>query len=66
MKLKRRAEGEALDERFGFGRYSSSSGDGSRSKRGWIFNILPTVRMYVMFYVFAQLEFISSRQMLIM
>jgi DNA polymerase epsilon subunit 1 len=66
MKLKRRAEGEALDERFGFGRYSSSSGDGSRSKRGWIFNILPTVRMYVMFYVFAQLEFISSRHMLMM
>ncbi len=44
MKLKRRAEDEALDERFGYSRYSSSSGDGSRSKRGWIFNILPTVR----------------------
>jgi hypothetical protein len=43
MKLKRRAEDEACDERFGYCRYSHNSGDGSRSKRGWIFNILPTV-----------------------
>lgn len=43
LKLKRRAEDEALDERFGYSRYSNNTGDGSRSKRGWIFNILPTV-----------------------
>jgi len=68
MKLKRRAEDEALDERFGFRRYdcatlkeeleqekasksgsASDSGDtdiGSKkrkgSRRGWIFNLLPT------------------------
>jgi len=44
MKLKRRAEDEACDERFGYCRYSHNTGDGSRSKRGWVFNILPTVR----------------------
>lgn len=63
MKLKRRAEDEALDERFGFPRYdcttlkeelerdkASKSGDGDSdfkkrkgSRRGWIFNLLPTV-----------------------
>jgi hypothetical protein len=47
MKLKRRAEDEACDERFGFCRYSHNTGDGSRSKRGWIFNLLPTVSAYI-------------------
>jgi hypothetical protein len=55
LKLKKRAQDEALDERFGFQRYclgnsssNSSSGNGSQYKRrGWVFNILPTVRTAV-------------------
>jgi len=52
MKLKRRAEDEACDERFGFCRYSHNTGDGSRSKRGWIFNLLPTVSAYIYVHVY--------------
>lgn len=45
LKLKKRAQDEALDERFGFHRYchsSSSRGESRVSRRGWVFNILPT------------------------
>lgn len=52
MKLKRKAEGEALDERFGYSRYCRGGADGSRSKRGWVFNILPTVCLCYLFALF--------------
>ena len=43
MKQKRRAEGEALDDRFGFSRYSYKNTGGDKCRRGWVFNMLPTV-----------------------
>ena len=36
-------EGEALDINFGYARYDHKSEE--KSKRGWIFNMLPTVRL---------------------
>jgi hypothetical protein len=43
LKLKRKAEDEALDQRFGYSRYTYHSADGHKSRRGWVFNILTTV-----------------------
>ncbi len=43
QKLKKRAEGEALDERYGYIRYCRTHNEGRKSRRGWVFNILPTV-----------------------
>jgi len=39
---KRKVEGDALDERFGFGRFMNNNSNDRKSRRGWIFNILPT------------------------
>lgn len=46
LKLKRKAEDEALDQRFGYNRYTYHSADGHKSRRGWVFNILPTVSFF--------------------
>ena len=48
MRAKKKREGEALDERFGYARFSgASSGDGApASRRGWIFNMLATVSLW--------------------
>lgn len=45
LKLKRKVEDEELDERFGYTRYTYHNSGGVKSKRGWVFNILPTVRV---------------------
>lgn len=39
----RKQEGEKLDERFGYGRFDHRS-DNLEQRRGWLFNMLPTVR----------------------
>lgn len=49
LKLKRKAEDEALDQRFGYNRYTYHSADGYKSRRGWVFNILPTVSFMFLF-----------------
>ena len=45
MRKKKKEEGEALDERFGFVRYCSQNCGQvcDESRRGWIFNMLATV-----------------------
>jgi hypothetical protein len=44
LKQKRRDEGEIFDEGFGYRRYCVMNGH-KESKRGWIFNMLATVRI---------------------
>ena len=43
-KQKRKAENDEQDKEFGFDRYMNATANGRTSRRGWIFNILPTVR----------------------
>lgn len=42
----RKQEGEELDERFGYGRFDHRS-DNVEPRRGWLFNMLPTVRYFL-------------------
>lgn len=43
-KKRRQQEGEELDFKFGYERFSVSTARPGETKRGWLFNLLPTVR----------------------
>lgn len=41
---KRHAQGEEIDDKFGYKRFDHKTAAPDETRRGWLFNMLPTVR----------------------